>query len=291
MSRIAVLTPAPGETNAALRWPDVFDRNAAPLRAAGMTVEPRSWTDAQDLAAFDLVLALLAWGYPQAVDLWRERVAQWQRSGVRLMNPASVLLWNADKSYLGRLGERGAPVVPACYVDRVSEAAMAEAAVAFDAGRLVAKPRVSASAWRTIRWSSGEPIDNGPPGPALIQPFLPDIEIGGELSLFYFSGCYSHAVRKRPQPGDFRVQPEFAAIITPHNPTPDEFAAAGSSLAAVDEPLLYARLDLVRGSDGRPLLIELEAIEPDLYLEHDPGGGRLFAQAIAACCADATAGR
>jgi glutathione synthase/RimK-type ligase-like ATP-grasp enzyme len=113
----------------------------------------------------------------------------------------------------------------------------------------------------------------------MVQPYLPAIEETGEVSLLYFNGRFSHAINKRPQPGDFRVQPEFDGIITAYQPAPEELAAAERILGAVDEDLLYARIDLVRGLSGAPELIELELIEPDLYLGYDPGQGSAFAAA------------
>ncbi|SMF61431.1 ATP-grasp domain-containing protein [Allosphingosinicella indica] len=277
--RVVILTPDPAGPEAAMRWPAVLDRNAAPLRALGYAVDHRPWTDAGDLTAADLVLPLLAWGYPKQPERWRDMVSGWKAASVRLANGPEVLRWNADKVYLGMLAERGAPVVPARYVDRVTPDEMAVAAAAFCTDKLVAKPRFSSGAWQTIRWSPGDPIDAGPTGAAIIQPFLPDIEAGGELSLLYFGGRFSHAIRKRPQPGDFRVQPEFDGIITRHEAAPDELAAAEAVLTAAGKPLLYARIDLVR-HEGALLLIEMEAIEPDLYLEHDPAAGALFGQAV-----------
>ena len=100
--------------------------------------------------------------------------------------------------------------------------------------------------------------------------------------MIFFGGDFSHAIAKRPQPGDFRVQPEFDGIIEAHRPQPDEHEAAARVLAAVEEPLLYARVDLVRGLDLQPQLIELELIEPDLYLGYDSGAGRRFASAALA---------
>jgi glutathione synthase/RimK-type ligase-like ATP-grasp enzyme len=278
MPTIIILTPDPGDLHFESRWQDVVDANAAPLRAAGLAVEQRVWTDAGDLAGSDLVLPLLAWGYPRAHERWVATVRAWEAAGVRLQNPASVLIWNSDKRYIGRLAERGVPVVPTVYADRLSPQLLADAAGRFATDRLVAKPQISAGAWQTIRWSPGDPLAGGPEGPAMIQPYLAAIETAGEISLVFFGGCFSHAIAKRPQPGDFRVQPEYDGIITQHTPTEDERAAAGLVLEAVDEPLLYARVDLVRGEQG-PMLIELEVIEPDLYLGYDPAGGALFAVA------------
>src|SRR5687768_17188213 len=99
MPRIAILTPDPGDLHFESRWAEVLEANAAPLRAAGLDVAPRVWTDAGDLAGFDLVLPLLAWGYPRAHARWVETVQGWQAQGVRLQNPAPVLIWNSDKTY------------------------------------------------------------------------------------------------------------------------------------------------------------------------------------------------
>lgn len=266
------------------RWPQVLARMVEPLREEGVETEGRCWTEADDLADFDLVLPLTAWGYHRFAARWAEKVAEWERQGVRLRNPGSVLRWNSDKSYLEMLAERGAPVIPTITADRLEEQDLIAAAERFGVDRLVAKPTVSAGAFRTIRWSPGEPLEGGPEGATMIQPYLPDIEKSGEMSLIFFSGRFSHAIRKVPQPGDFRVQPEYQGIISAVVPEPDERDAAEAVLATVEEDLLYARVDLVRGPDRRPLLIELEAIEPDLYLGYDAEAGRRFAKAVRAEC-------
>lgn len=103
--------------------------------------------------------------------------------------------------------------------------------------------------------------------------------------MIFFGGAFSHAIGKRPQPGDFRVQPEFDGIIAGYCPDAAEHEAAARILAAVEEPLLYARIDLVRGLDGAPQLIELELIEPDLYLGYEEGAGARFARAVAGAVA------
>jgi glutathione synthase/RimK-type ligase-like ATP-grasp enzyme len=278
--RVAILTPDKDSEGYRTRWPDVLERNAAPLEEAGLEVEARDWAEARDLAGFDLVLPLLVWGYPFAPAQWAEAVDRWEAEGVRLWNPAPVLRWNADKIYLERLAERGAPVVPTRHYTQLDEARLEEAALAFGTGRLVAKPRISSSAWQTIRWSPGESAAGGPEGPAMVQPYLPEIERSGEISMIFFGGRFSHAISKRPQPGDFRVQPEFDGIIAAHRPQADERDAAARILAAVSEPLLYARIDLVRGLDETPQLIELELIEPDLYLGYDEQAGARFAAAV-----------
>jgi glutathione synthase/RimK-type ligase-like ATP-grasp enzyme len=282
--RIAILVPAAGGAYGGTRWPEVLARMVTPLETAGMAVSAVDWTTDADLTGFDLVLALLAWGYHRdgpAPGHWLSQVARWQAAGVRLQNPPDVLGWNADKLYLGAFADKGAPVVPTIFIDQVTEKAMHDAAAAFGTDRLIAKPRVSASAFRTIRWSPGASLDGAPTDAAMIQPFLPDVLEGGEPSLLYLGGRFSHAVSKVPQAGDFRVQPEFGGIIAPYQPWPDELAAAEAALAAAETPLLYARVDLVRDLRGRPVLMELEAIEPDLFLGYNPAAQLRFAEAVA----------
>ena len=277
--RIAILTPDRAGVDFDSRWRDVLATTAMPLRAAGFIVEHRDWTSDADLGGYDLVMPLLVWGYHRD-PRWQQQLARWAEAGLNIQNSAEVLGWNGSKTYLGTLAANGAPIVPTRFVDKVSEQAMLEAAAEFGTEQLIAKPQVSASAFQTIRWSPGTPLTDGPAGPAMIQPYLPAIEGSGETSLIYFSGRFNHAIRKVPRAGDFRVQPEYASTITPHEPAADELAAAEAVLAAVDGDLLYARIDLVRDPEGRPVLMELELTEPDLYLEHDPDYGAGLAAAV-----------
>lgn len=279
--RVAILTPSSEGGWYGSRWRDVLSRMAAPLEAAGLQVEDRGWTGAGNLAEFDLVMPLLVWGYHRDGD-WQAQVRLWEEQGVRLQNPPSVLRWNADKLYLRTLEQGGAPIVPTIFVDRISEDALHDAAAAFGTERLIAKPQVSAGAFQTIRWSPGTPPGDGPDGMAMIQPYLPSIETSGEISLIYLGGVFSHAISKVPQPGDFRVQPEYDGIIAAHRPAEDELAAAEAVLAAAGEELLYARVDLVRDLAARPVLMELELVEPDLYLGYDAQAPGRFAQVCAA---------
>lgn len=278
--RVAILTPDQDGAWYSSRWPDVFKRMAAALEAQGMTVEDRSWTGSRDLDSFDLILPLLVWGYHRDGD-WQAKVATWEAAALPLYNAPAVLSWNADKAYLGKLAEAGAPVTPTVFVEEVRVAELEDTAAKFGVEQLVVKPRISAGAFQTIRWSPGQPLDGAPDGAAMIQPYLPFIETEGEVSLIYLGGQFSHAISKRPQPGDFRVQPEFDGIIAPHQPADDELSAAESALKAAGEDLLYARVDLVRDLGGVPVLMELELVEPDLYLAYDEDAPTRFAQACA----------
>ena len=281
-ARICILTPDPDDEAASGRWTEVFARMAAPLRAAGATVEPRPWVGAGDLSGFDLVLALMVWGNYRAVDRWLAAVAAWDAQGIRLHNPASVLTWNVDKIYLQRLSEAGAPVLPTAWLDR-GDPELAEAArQAHGWDEAVVKPRRSGGSYRTERLRSGAPSNfERFDSPAMLQPFLPAVGTTGETSLIFFNGVFSHAVRKVAAAEDFRVQPDWGGHVSAVSPDADEHAAARAALDAIEEgPLLYARIDLVRDRDGQPVVMELELLEPDLYLGEEDGAQARFAEAV-----------
>ncbi|WP_296814460.1 transporter [Brevundimonas sp.] len=280
MPKLCILTPDPDDESFQGRWREVFGRMADPLSGAGAELEGRAWTDPGDLSGFDLVLPLMTWGYHRDHARWLEATHAWEAAGLPVMNPPSVLRWNSDKSYLQRLGEAGAPAVPTLHVDGVDAVALDQARARFGVGSLVVKPAVSASAYRTLRLGPGDPLDGAPDGAAMVQPYLPAIETDGETSLIFLGGRFSHAIRKVAKPGDFRVQPEWGGLISAVEPSAAEHDAAAAILKAVEEPLLYARIDLVPGLDGRPLMMEAELIEPDLYLGYDEGAPRRFAQAV-----------
>ena len=116
----------------------------------------------------------------------------------------------------------------------------------------------------------------------MIQPYLKSIETEGETSLLFFGGRFSHAVNKRPVPGDFRIQMQFGGLYQTVTPDAEAMALAEQVLAAIAEPLLYARIDMTRDDAGAWVLMEAELIEPDFYLDHDPANGAGFAAAVAA---------
>jgi glutathione synthase/RimK-type ligase-like ATP-grasp enzyme len=117
----------------------------------------------------------------------------------------------------------------------------------------------------------------------MIQPYLPTIESEGETSLLYFGGRLSHAVNKRPITGEFRIQVQFGGqYVALPEPPAGALALAEKTLAAIDEDLLYARIDMARDAEGGWLLMEAELIEPDFYLGSAPEGGARFAAAVRA---------
>jgi len=278
---VLILTPAPDEPRFAGSWSPLFERLAAPLRARGLTVEAGSWVDA-DVTAARVVLPLLSWGYHLRADEWFARLDALEAAGARLANPAPVLRWNTTKTYLAELAAKGAPVVPTIALDRLTQEDLDHARDVFGVDVLVTKPQISGGSQDTVKLRHADGLAGCTTGPALIQPFLPAVGEEGELSLFYFDGVFSHAVTKVAASGDFRVQPQFGGQVSGVAPEPEALHAAEMVLRAAGAPLTYARIDLIRGLDGTPQLMELEVIEPDLFLNHAHDGGAAFAQAVVA---------
>ncbi len=286
MTEIAVLIPDPSDPSYVGQWPGVLERLATALATAGLTAVPTPWTDhvedASGLTRFPLVLPLITWGYHRDHSRWLQACETWARAGVRMLNPPSVIGWNSDKSYLGRLADKGVAIPPTVWIDGPTQADVDAAFDRFGTDAIIVKPRVSGGAWKTLRLARGDRLIDAPDGPAMIQPYLPSIETEGETSLLFFGGRLSHAINKRPVTGEFRIQVQFGGQYAAlPEPPAGALALAEKTLAAIGEDLLYARIDMAEGPDGW-LLMEAELIEPDFYLGSAPGGGARFAAAVRA---------
>lgn len=287
MTEIAILTPAADDGTYGPHWPQVLDRLRDALAMADVTAVSTPWSDhaedARGLLAYPLVLSVLTWGYHQRHEAWLSALRLWDEAGVRIANPASVLAWNSDKAYLRRLEAAGVAIPPTLWTDRVKPDQIEAAFDRFGTDTLIVKPTVSAGAWKTGKVSRGEGLADPPPGAAMIQPFLPELVAEGELSLLFFGGGFSHAVNKTAKAGDFRIQSQYGGrYATVPDPSPAAMALAERVLGAIEEPLLYARIDMVQVTDSRWLLMEAELIEPDFYLSEAPDRGLLFAEAVRA---------
>jgi len=280
MPDVLILVPARDERRYGDSWAPLLERLAGPLRRHGLAIAAQPWTDRVDSGHAHLVMPSLAWGYHARQAEWFAQLDAFEAGGVRMVNPPPVLRWNSTKTYLAELAAKGAPVVPTHTHDVLTPEAVEAAFDAFGVDEVVVKPQISAGSHETIRVRRQGSLDGGPTGPALIQPFLPAVGEEGELSLFYFDGVFSHAVAKVAVPGDFRVQPQFGGRASGVAPEPEALRAAEMVLETVGPPLTYARVDLIRGLDHTPQLMELEAIEPDLFLEHAHDQGEAFARAV-----------
>ena len=274
--RVAILVPAPDyEEN----WRPAFARKAAALAAAGLAVEQRVWTDPGDLTRFDLILPLFAWGYQRDVAVWYALLDR--LAGLPVVNPVPVLRWNSDKAYLAELGAKGVAVVPTVEVAALDDVSLAQARAALGVEEVVVKPAVSGGADGTHRIAPGAPIPaDGLGRRRLVQPLMPGIFAAGEYSLFFFGGAFSHAIVKRPASGDFRVQEQFGGRETGWEASAAARLLAAAALAAAPAPPVYARVDMVGDAAGVLHIMELELIEPSLFLHHAGDRGAAFGQAV-----------
>jgi len=226
---------------------------------AGLELVARGW----DLGPGDgaATLALFAWGYHFDVAAWEAMLAAWPAERL-LLNPPTLLAWNTRKTYLLELEAAGIPIVPSRF-GRADAHSVAAAFDRFGCDELVVKPQISAGSHATVRVKRGDAVT--PLDAAIIQPFLPAIAEEGELSLFAIDGSFSHAARKVATGGDFRIQPQFGGRFSRYDPDAEAMEVFDALLVALPEAPLYARIDLLRRADGQLALIEVEAIEPDLY--------------------------
>ncbi|KRE55479.1 RimK family alpha-L-glutamate ligase [Phycicoccus sp. Soil748] len=246
---------------------------AEQLTARGHRADVVVWHDDVDWSAYDLVVIRSTWDYFERLEeflAWVDRVDVESR----IVNPPAVVRWNVHKGYLAELGAAGVPVLPMLVVPR--GAADIDARIAATGWeQVVVKPAVDGGARKAARGEATSPalVEHARVvvelGDVVVQPYAPGIE-DGEVSLFVFGGEVSHAVRKVPADGDYRVQAHHGGAEHPHTATEAELATARAALAVAPDGVTYARVDLVE-HEGVPTVMELELIEPDLFLRMDAG--------------------
>lgn len=283
--------------------PDDYDM--APLLAAcqqlGLPVEVCRWDDDDtDWSRFAAVVVRSPWSYTTRLAdffTWCERV-----TGVtELLNPLNVIRWTLDKRYLRDLAHHGVRTVPTTFIApdaspnqrrRLIDGATAAHR---DASAMVVKPSVGAYSRGVRRFpvqdrgtihdyvtslsSSGQH--------ALVQPYFDTVDERGETDLIFFNGDFSHAIRKAPLLRQDTAGEPTQGVRSARIPSPEEIDLAVYALSAakahlgLDDPLLYARVDLVHTSTGDPAVLELELCEPSLSLAFHPSSAHTFAAAMA----------
>jgi hypothetical protein len=257
------------------------------LAALGVDAVPAVWSDrALDWTSFDALVIRSPWDYFEHTVEFRAWLDARIASDVLMCNSSDILVWNYDKRYLQDLEAAGVPVVPTVRIGRGGKADVAALARERGWNEIVVKPTISGGAYRTHRFlvddaaaygSEIEQIlrDRG----VLVQPFLSEIVSDGELSLLFFDGVFSHAVLKRPKPGDYRVQFQYGG--TDDSVELDAKLVDQARICVLASPSLpaYARVDGVI-KDGRFLLMELEVFEPLMFLGHHPEAPARFARAV-----------
>ena len=257
------------------------------LAAGGVDVQMVDWRNASvNFSKFDLVVLRSCWDYHLRAREFADWLHRTERV-VQVLNDVDTVLWNSNKFYLRELEEKGIQIAPTGFVsgDKRVRADIPVQIESWD--KVVVKPAVSASAYQTRIFERGKV----PPADELaeqlggtdflLQQFVPEIQTHGEISFVYIDSAYSHAVCKRPARGDFRVQQEHGGTAELLDP-PDSLlhqAHVMADLVPEVSTSLYCRLDAVE-KDGTLILMELELIEPELFLGLAEGAAERFAAAI-----------
>ena len=260
---------------------------AAALQARGVDAVPALW-DAVDPQSRNGAMVCLRspWDYFKRFEEFRPWIEAFRARPGTLWNPVETVLWNADKIYLRDVEARGVPMPVTRWFDPGVRVDMPRVLADARWDRAVLKPRVSGGAWGTHRVDASTRLTDAEWAPilasgAIVQEYIAEVETRGELSLLYFDGKFSHAVRKSTAAGDFRVQLEFGGRYE-RVEIPSALAEAGLRwLAAAGHPWIYARVDLVERESG-PVLMELELIEPELFFAVAPECADTFAEVLIA---------
>ncbi|MGR6320969.1 hypothetical protein Q2K19_20920 [Micromonospora soli] len=265
----------------------------APLATRGVAAEALIWDDpAVDWSGYDLVVLRSPWDYA----LRRDEFVAWAQSVPRLVNPADVVTWNTDKRYLAELSAAGVPTVPTAWVEPGQSWTPPA-----DSGEYVIKPAVSAGSQDTGRYDLADPehrelavahvrrlAEAG--RVSMVQPYLSAVDTAGETALLFLAGpdglAFSHAIRKGPMltGPDLGVAALYKEErIDARTATPEQLDTAEKTLAVVPggtDRLLYARVDLIPGPGGAPVVVELELTEPSLFVGYADGAPDRLAEAI-----------
>ncbi|MBT8109403.1 MAG: hypothetical protein KJO27_01640 [Gammaproteobacteria bacterium] len=264
-----------------------FHLSVEPMAALDWQVETVPWRSNRDWNEFDAVYICTPWDYPDYLPQFLGVLASIESSQALLINDLSLVHWTMEKTYLRDIELRGGVIVPSTWYEDFESVNPANFFAEHDTGKVVIKPTVGANAKDTFVLADAVDEDTLQmlgqvySGRAFfVQPFIEAIQSEGEYSLFFFNGEYSHAILKTPKAGDFRVQEEHGADIKAVKPSKGLLDTAHELFASIEPLPTYGRGDWVRGADGRYLLMELELIEPSLYLRTDSGAAARFARAF-----------
>jgi hypothetical protein len=259
-----------------------------PLARRGWQVETLPWNRrGVDWRRYDLVVIRSTWDYQHHAEQFLGVLESIERCGVRLENGSEISRWNMAKTYLRELAGRGVEIVPTFWREALAPGDLVPLFEELRSDEAVIKPVMSGNAegaWRldaaSAREKAAEIEAYFARRPLMLQPFERGIVEEGEFSMIYLNGAHSHSILKVPKRGDFRVQEEHGSEIIPITPEPALLAAGNAAIAAVGVKLLYARADFVRSGEVFRLM-ELELVEPAMYLRTDAGAPERFAEAVA----------
>jgi glutathione synthase/RimK-type ligase-like ATP-grasp enzyme len=258
------------------------------LEKRGITSKRVNWADPDvDWSGFRCAVFRTTWDYFERLDefrLWLETAEK----KLKLLNTPSLIRWNLDKHYLADLHNRGIPVPESRFIEKGSESDLRALLTETGWGEAVIKPCISGCAWHTYRFNSSNADAIGQiiqpllkKHAFILQPFLNEITESGEDTLMVIGGKVTHAVRKVAKPGDFRVQDDHGGTVHQYTAQPDQIHLAEAAMAACNPTPLYGRVDMVRNNSGQWVVMELEIIEPELWMRFNTPSADAFAEALA----------
>ncbi len=274
-------------------WPDVLEKERAFAAEfpKQFDVHVEVWNDPSvNWTDYNYLIFRTVWDYfefPKEFETWLDEL---EKQNIKTLNPLPIIKRNQHKFYLQELERQGIDIIPTVFIPKNTGLNLSflkeknwESAVI--------KPAVSGGSYLTRLFSQSETeeieteyasfaLEND----LLVQPFMPEIQERGELSILFFQGKYSHAIVKKPKNGDFRVQSQFGGQYQTFEPDASLLATAQHIIETFGGDLLYARVDGIL-KDGKFLLMELELIEPDLYFDYHADAKRNFLVALEAMIA------
>jgi glutathione synthase/RimK-type ligase-like ATP-grasp enzyme len=251
------------------------------LRRRGVDAVAVAWSDDADWGSFDLAVLRSTWDYVDRLPEFLGALSSIEAHGCRVRNPLDAVRWNSDKRYLDALAGWGVPVVPVIRATTTDPDAVLRAVVAAGWEDLVVKPSVGVGGSGVVRLPAAGLSDHlrSVRDEMLVQPFASAVVDEGEYSFVVIGGRVSHVLRKRPAAGDFRAHGIYGGSVAPHEPAAEDLAEVRDLFARLPFDLDYARIDVIR-FDGRLAVLELELIEPILYLSLAPDSADRLAAAI-----------
>jgi len=257
------------------------------LKSAGAEVQPLPWdVDTSKWNSFDLVVIRSCWNYHLHPEKFIQWIDEMEKQNVKMFNSLKIARWNLHKGYLKDLESKGVSLPETIWLNKGSEANLSSIMNERNWEKGVVKPAISATAFNTFLVSKEEAAQQQQKfehlladADMLVQKFMTEVQEQGEWSLIFFDKKFSHAVIKQPAEKDFRVQQDFGGRATHTKPPAFALAQAEKILNLIGEPLLYARVDGVI-SENKFLLMELELIEPMLFLEKENGSAKTFAHVM-----------
>ena len=241
-------------------------------------ISDMAWSADADWSKFDAVLIGTTWDYQDRFDEFINTLDH-IRSQCPLFNPLPLIQWNAHKGYLQDLEQAGASIIPSLWLDDPNPQQVEEAFKVLNCETIVAKRQIGASAEGQHLIHKETPL---PPlaHPMLLQPYLPTIETEGEISFIFIGTHFSHAVLKRPAKGDYRIQSAYGGVEHIFKPNTADIECAEQICTLINGQALYARIDMLRDTEGLLRVMEVELIEPYLYPEQCPKLGQRLVQAV-----------